>query len=81
MANLIWKIYRGRELVAATHYAEDAAAVVSNTADGRVKADGRIVWREGHEEKSAGESYDWAANTMNNRRRINDLSRAIRRAS
>lgn len=63
-----WKVYRNGEYVAACKYAEDAAALVS-MAGGIVKhGHSLIVWREGSEKFSAGESYDGAARIMEKRR-------------
>lgn len=63
-----WKIYREGEYVGCCKYAEDAAALVS-VSGGVVKhGHSLIVWREGHEEFSAGESYDRAAEIMQKRR-------------
>lgn len=63
-----WKVYRGKEYVAACKYAEDAAAMVS-LAGGTVKhGHGLLVWTEGSEEFSAGDSYDRAAQIMERRR-------------
>jgi endonuclease YncB( thermonuclease family) len=63
-----WKVYRGGEYVAACKYAEDAAAMVS-VAGGLVKhGHSLIVWREGQEQFSAGDSYDGAAKIMEQRR-------------
>lgn len=63
-----WKVYRAGEYVAACKYAEDAACLVS-MAGGVVKhGHSLIVWREGSEEFSAGESYDRAAQIMESRR-------------
>jgi hypothetical protein len=62
-----WKIYdQDRNYVAATIDATLAAAVVGSAGgDGwAVKIDGRIVWREGQEQASAGDSYDDAAELM-----------------
>lgn len=59
-----WKVYRNGEYVAACKYAEDAAAMVS-VAGGTVKLNhNKVVWVEGEEDQSAGESYDEAAATM-----------------
>ena len=63
-----WKVYRDGEYVAACKYAEDAAAMVS-VSGGVVKhGHSLIVWREGSEKYSAGESYDGAARVMEQRR-------------
>ena len=44
---------------------EEAAALVDFLGRGAaVRVHGRIVWREGAEEQSAGESYDFAAGVM-----------------
>lgn len=64
---LDFKIYKDKEFIAATKYAEDAAAVAAITANAVVKYGGRIVWREDREGFSAGESYDQAAGIMWNR--------------
>jgi hypothetical protein len=62
-----FKVYREGEYIGALKYAEDAAAVVS-LAGSLIKYDhGKTIWREGHEEVSAGESYDRAAAIMLNR--------------
>lgn len=49
MASLDFKVYNGKqEFVAATRYAEDAAAIVTNWGEGTtIKYGGRIVWKEG----------------------------------
>lgn len=63
-----WKVYRNGAYVAACKFAEDAAALVS-LSGGIVKhGHSLIVWREGAEEFSAGESYDGAARIMEKRR-------------
>jgi hypothetical protein len=63
-----WKVYRNGEYVASCKYPEDAAMLVS--ASGGVVKHGHslTVWTEGREEFSAGESYDQAAATMEQRR-------------
>ena len=62
-----WKVYRQGEYVAACKYAEDAAALVA-VSGGIVKHDHNlVVWREGSEGFSAGESYDRAAGRMHAR--------------
>lgn len=64
-----WKVYRDGEYIAACKYAEDAALLVS-AAGGVVKhGHSLVVWTEGCEEFSAGESYDSAASTMHSRRK------------
>ena len=62
-----WKIYRDGEYVAACKYAEDAAALVAMSGGVVKRGHSLIVWREGHEEFEAGESYDRAAEIMNMR--------------
>lgn len=63
-----WKVYRAKEYVAAFKYAEDAA-VFSGAAGGEVRhGHGLVVWREGLEDFSAAESYDRAAQIMEQRR-------------
>ena len=66
MASADWfKVYNGkREYIAACKHGEDAATVVSNTNGGVIKYSGRIVWREGKEEYSAGFSFDGATQIM-----------------
>lgn len=65
----LWKVYRGREYVAACRYPEDAAAVVAVApTDAVIRFRHRlVVWREGAEAFSAGESYDRAAEIMQSR--------------
>lgn len=62
-----WKVYTVTgEYVAACHYAEDAAAIVACRGDGTTIRDGhrKIVWREGAECDTAGNSYDIVAQTI-----------------
>lgn len=62
-----WKVYSVvREYVAATRYPEDAAALASVNGRGTEVRYGHkmVVWREGSEDFSAGESYDRAAEVM-----------------
>ncbi len=69
-----WKVYRavassGSEYVASCKYAEDAAALVAVLGDGatiryRHKL---IVWTEGEENVSAGDSYDAVATIAHER--------------
>ena len=67
---LVWKVYSASgEHIASVRDAEDAAALVGLHDDGKVRVDGRIVWREGQEEDRAGNSYDFAAGVMHQRRR------------
>jgi len=66
---LVWKVYSASgEHIASLRDAEDAAALVGLHDDGKVLVDGRIVWREGKEEDRAGNSYDFAAGVMYQRR-------------
>lgn len=56
--------------VALIKHAEDAAAFVAIQGDGAtVRHNGRVVWSEGSETESAGESYDGAATIMHKRAR------------
>lgn len=62
-----WKVYRDGKYIGCVKHAEDAAALVS-LSGGMVKlGHGLVVWREGAEEFSAGESYDGAAQIMHDR--------------
>lgn len=62
-----WKVYRNREYVASCKCPEDAAVLVS-VSGGVVKWDhSAVVWTEGAEAFSAGESYDRAADLMRDR--------------
>lgn len=75
-----FKVYRGKEYVAACKYAEDAAAVAALTPDSIVKYDhSLVVWREGHETFSAGNSYDQAASVMLDRIRDNHKAALLKR--
>lgn len=64
-----FKVYRDGEYVACFKYAEDAAVLVA-AAGGDIR-DGHglrdIVWKEGAEAFSAGESYDSVAALVNDR--------------
>ena len=64
-----WKIYSAaQEYLGSTVYAEDAAAFVSIQGEGatirRGHAKKDVVWTEGFEKISAGDSYDEAASIM-----------------
>ena len=62
-----WKVYRNKEYIGCCKYAEDAAALVS-LGGGIVKhGHSMVVWSEGQEQFSAGESYDGAARIMESR--------------
>lgn len=64
-----WKVYRDGEFVAAFKFPEDAAVLVSATG-GQVRfGHSMVVWTEGKEDFSAGESYDRAGEVMEQRRR------------
>lgn len=70
-----YKIYRGKEYVASVKYLEDAAALVAITGEGTVRLDpSRIIWTEGNEAFSAGDSFDEAALVMRNRIRAHEES-------
>ncbi len=61
-----YKVYNAEgEYVAACKFAEDAAAVVASYEGGTIR-DGhrKIVWREGSETETAGNSYDAVAQTI-----------------
>lgn len=63
-----WKVYRNGEYIGCCKYGEDAAALVA-VAGGVVKhGHSLVVWKEGEEAFSAGESYDGAAEVMEKRR-------------
>ena len=62
-----FKVYRAGKYIAACKHAEDAAALVS-LAGGVIKyGHSLLIWNEGAEKISAGESYDGAANIMHAR--------------
>ena len=60
-----YKVYNRSEYVAACKYPEDAAAIVAAYGEGATIRFGHrakdTVWREGKEDQSAGDSYDFAA--------------------
>src|SRR5262245_6449748 len=64
-----WKCYQSGKYLAACKHAEDAAILVAAWgSSGEVRWSHRfIVWREGKEEFSAGESFDRAAEVMHER--------------
>jgi hypothetical protein len=62
-----WKVYRNKEYIGCCKYAEDAAALVA-LGGGVIKhGHSMVVWIEGQEDFSAGESYDGAARVMDGR--------------
>jgi|3_EtaG_2_1085321.scaffolds.fasta_scaffold203715_2 hypothetical protein len=74
-----YKVFHFGNYVAACGSGEIAAAVASMTSEGVVKVDGRIVWREGKEDFSGGESYDGAGDIMRERNRQHRAERLDRR--
>ncbi len=73
-----WKVYRNKEYIGCCRYAEDAAALVA--LGGGVVKHGHsvLVWTEGAEQFSAGESYDGAAAIMIARLRKHNIATAVR---
>lgn len=68
---LVWKVYRGRELHAATAYAEDAARMLDSD-DTVIKVDGRVVWNQARDASPASlDSVDYVADLMHQRRAQN----------
>ena len=70
MSSPVWKVYSpDGEYIGCVKDAEDAAALVYLRGEGgTVRYDHKhIVWREGVEEQSAGDSYDFAAGVMHKR--------------
>lgn len=73
-----WKVYRGKEYIGCCKYPDDAAALVS-LGGGIVKhGHSLVVWTEGSEEFSAGESYDGAARIMLARLRQQSIRNMVR---
>lgn len=64
------KVYMGAEYRASCKYPEDAAALVAFLGAGSTIRLGHTLkaWREGHEDQSASESYDYVAETIARRR-------------
>lgn len=72
MNELRFKVYNaGGFLIASCKFMEDAAALVALHGEGATIRVGRgqrsIVWTEGAEEQSAGESYDYVADVITER--------------
>lgn len=68
-----FKVYRGREYIAACKYAEDAAAVVATGGEALTIRDSdhkTVLWDEDHEAQPAGESFDFVAETIHSRRAL-----------
>ena len=70
---LRYKVYVDGKYIAAARYAEDAANIASCYADGIIKYVSWIVWKEGKEAFSCGESYDGAARIMHGRIRDKNI--------
>jgi len=70
--NLKWSVAsKSGDVVAKCYTIEDAAAIVAMRGEGTKILFGRkVLWVEGAEEKVAGESYDFVADTCYNR--LND---------
>ena len=65
-----WKVYDyNREYIAACKHAEDAAALAALRGPGTTIRAGHslVVWTEGAEDQSAGDSYDHVANVIRSR--------------
>lgn len=68
------KIYRDKEYVAACDYFVDAAAIAGMTTGTVVKWKGRrVIWREGAESVDAADSWDQAAEIME--QRVDEIER------
>lgn len=68
-----FKVYSASgEYIGCAKYAEEAAALVALRGDGAtVRLDHKhVVWTEGQEDQSAGESYDYAAGVMYERQAV-----------
>lgn len=85
-----FKVYRGKEYVAACKYVGDAAAIAAAYGHDVEIREGHspkmVVWSEGNEEQPASESYDFVAETAMRRMegfRLEDKRRmeALRSAS
>lgn len=80
MRHFDWKVFNvKREMIAATAEAIDAAIILAVYGEGKVKVDDRIVWDEVREQFSAAESYDRAAQIMEQRRHAFNVERYARR--
>lgn len=65
-----YKVYRDGKYVAACKFAEDAAALIAVSDCGEVRfGHSTVLWSEGSEEFSAGESYDRTAEVIQDRER------------
>ncbi len=64
-----FKVYKGKEYIASCKYASDAAVLVAASPEGMTIRNGHsdIVWEEGKESQPAAESYDFVADTINDR--------------
>lgn len=82
-SKLVWKIVSAAgSTIGTTRYPEDAAALVALQGNGaKVEVDGRIVYRQGKPtdvrggDGDASESYDYAAETMRQRRQRHNEER------
>ena len=69
-----WKVYNAsKEYIAACKYSEDAAALVSCNGEGGTirHGHGKVLWTEGAESFSAGDSYDETARVVMERHQRN----------
>lgn len=73
-----YEVYRDGEMIGATVYAEDAAALLATAHGTEIRVDGRIVWDEGAEDQEAGESYDHVAEVIGLREQQNKVAVADR---
>jgi hypothetical protein len=77
-----WKVYdHTGQYIASTKFIEDAAAVVALRGDGSQIRDGHsvVVWTEGKEDQSAGNSYDHVAIVVMDRLDERDAKREAKR--
>lgn len=78
-----WKVYSGGEYRAACKHVEDAAALVAVLGAGaQIRAEHRLVmWTEGSETQSAGESYDHVREVTETRLQAHRKAHRVRRAA
>jgi hypothetical protein len=64
-----WKVYRGKEYLAACKRVEEAACLVAFLGDGATIRSGHdlVLWTEGSEDQSACESYDHVTEVVHGR--------------
>jgi hypothetical protein len=76
-----WKVYQGKEYLAACKRVEEAACLVAFLGDGATIRAGHdtVLWTEGAEDQPAAESFDHVADVVHSRLDVKLTAARLRR--